>query len=447
MPMDPVQRRADDLRERKRPYSLPPRYPALPGWPLPCGDGWRGVLLGALGLALVGGIALFDHWTGPDLSFGVFYFLPIAAVAWWGGFAHGLLLSVAAAAAWHAVDTLDGSALSPAVRTWNDLIRFGVFVISSSLLTRLRVAMLHERLLARTDPLTGAANARTFYEALGAEARWSREVGRPLTLAYLDLDNFKQLNDRLGHSAGDLALRHLALAIRRGIRTVDILARLGGDEFALLLPETDSAAAMQVLTRIHQLLTQEMAGEGWAVTASVGAATFLQPPVDVDLMLRRVDSLMYTVKRRGKNRVEHEEVEADGDADAARPGVERRTAERRPSGRPARVWSEELGGGGELPATVRDISAGGVGLSLRHHLAPGSLVMIEPEGGQGAKALLARVVRSVAEEGGWFHGCLLYTQLREDELDDWCSEHRPEPVAPAEPEGLSRAGQPLAGEP
>jgi diguanylate cyclase (GGDEF)-like protein len=442
MAADAVQRRADDLRERKRPYSLPPRYPALPGQPLPFADGWRGVLLGALGLALVGGIALFDHWTGPELSFGVFYFLPIAAVAWWGGFAHGLLLSLAAAAAWHAVDSLDGSALSPAVRTWNDLIRFGVFVISSSLLTRLRVAILRERLLARTDPLTGAANARTFYEALGAEARWSREVGRPLTLAYLDLDNFKQLNDRLGHSAGDLALRHLALAVRRGIRAEDILARLGGDEFALLLPETDSATAVQVLTRIHRLLAQEMAGQGWAVTASVGAATFRSPPVDVDRMLRRADALMYTVKRRGKNRVEHEEAESDEEAGSAKSGADRRTAERRPSGREARIWSEELGGGGELPATVRDISAGGVGLSLSHHLAPGSLVMIEPADGPGGKALLARVIRSVAEEGGWFHGCLLYTQLKEDELDDWCGGQPREPSPHAEPEGLPGAGKP-----
>jgi diguanylate cyclase (GGDEF)-like protein len=431
MAITPVQRRADDLREGERPYSLPPRYPALPGRTLPCGDGWRGLLLGALGLALVGVIALFDHCTGPELSFGVFYFLPIAVVAWWGGFAHGLLLSLVAAGAWHAVDSLDGAAVSPVVRTWNDLIRFGVFVISSSLLTRLRVALLYERLLARTDPLTGAANARTFYEALGAETRWSREVGRPLTLAYLDLDNFKQLNDRLGHSTGDLALRHLALAIRRCLRAEDILARLGGDEFALLLPETDSAAAVQVLTRIHQLLTREMAAHGWAVTASIGVATFLRPPVDVDVMLRRVDALMYAVKRRGKNRVEHEEVETDGDA-VVRPGVNRRAAQRRPCGRPARVWSEEMGGGGELPATVRDISAGGIGLSSRHHLAPGSLVMIEPEGGPGGKALLARVVRSVAEEGGWFHGCVLYTQLKEDELDDWCCGHLTEPSARAE---------------
>jgi diguanylate cyclase (GGDEF)-like protein len=432
MAIIPLQRRADDWREGKRPYSLPPRYPALRGWPLPCGDGWRGVLLGVLGLALVGGIALFDHCTGPELSFGVFYFLPIAAVAWWGGFAHGLLLSLAAAAAWHAVDSFDGSALSPAVRTWNDLIRFGVFVISSSLLTRLRVALLYERLLARTDPLTGAANARTFYEALGAETRWSREVGRPLTLAYLDLDNFKQLNDRLGHSTGDLALRHLALAIRRSIRPEDILARLGGDEFALLLPETDSAAAVQVLTRIHQLLTQEMAAHGWAVTASIGVATFLRPPVDVDLMLRRADALMYAVKRRGKNRIEHEEVEAHSEAGAARTGTDRRAGERRPCGRPARVWSEELGGGGELLAMIRDISAGGIGLSSRHHLAPGSLVMVERDGGPGGKALLARVVRSVAEEGGWFHGCVLYTPLKEDELDDWCCGHLPEPSARAE---------------
>jgi diguanylate cyclase (GGDEF)-like protein len=402
---------------RTRPEASPAPAPT-PGTAPPFAEGVRGLLLGAAGLAAVAVIALFDYWTGPDLSFAVFYFLPVAAAAWWGSQPHGLLLSLAAAAAWHTVDSLEGPEVSAVARTWNDVVRFGVFVISSSLLGRLRNAIVRERLLARTDPLTGAANARTFYEALGAEARWSREVGRPLTLAYLDLDNFKQLNDRLGHAAGDTALRHFAQTVRGNIRAEDLLARLGGDEFALLLPETDSAAARDVLRRLHDLIGREMAAQGWGVTASVGVATFLRPPVDVDVMLHRTDALMYVVKRRGKNRFEHEEVAAERGADGGL-GAHRRAEPRLPCGRPARVWSEELSNCGEEPATVRDISTGGVGLHSRSRFPPPALVMVEPPPGCAGKALLARVVRCVPEDGGWFHGCVLYTRLKEEELREW----------------------------
>ena len=411
-------------RPRARGGALASVYPPLPGMVPPFAEGLRGLLLGVLGLALISVIGVFDLWTGPALSFGVFYFLPVAAGAWFGSLAHGLLLSLAGAAAWHVVDTLEGPPLAPVVRTWNDLVRFGVFTISASLLTRLRAAMAHERLLARTDPLTGAANGRTFYEALGAEARWSRELGRPLTLAYLDLDNFKQLNDRLGHSAGDRVLRHLAQAIRRNIRGEDVFARLGGDEFALLLPETDTPGALSVLARIHALLGEEMSGQGWPVTASIGAATFVRPPLDVDLMIHQVDALMYAVKRRGKNHFDHVAVSEAEAAGAGAGGAERRTAERLPCDRPVQVWSEELGGSGEEPATLRDISAGGVGLATQHQFESGSLVMIEPVGGASGRPMLARVVRSAPDGAGWFHGCVLYTRLQDDELGEWLGEER-----------------------
>ncbi|MCI0458113.1 MAG: diguanylate cyclase [Gemmataceae bacterium] len=421
----PVERRSHTTSASQRLHSAavftPTRLQALP-----FARGARGLLLSIAGLTAIALIGLLDYGTGPDLSFGVFYFLPVAAVAWWGGLAHGLLLSLASACAWHAVDWLDGVTVHPVVQTWNDLVRFSVLAISSSLLTRLRAAMHHERLLARTDPLTGAANARTFYEALGAEARWSREMGRPLTLAYLDLDNFKQLNDCLGHSVGDKALRHLAQTIRHVIRAEDTLARLGGDEFALLLPETGSREALRVLERVHLLLTQEMERQGWAVTASVGAATFLLPPADVDLMIHRVDTLMYAVKRLGKNRLEHEEVDGEGEL---RPRAERRGAERLPCDRAVRIWSEELDGGEEL-ATVLDVSMGGLGLYARQRIAPRSVVMVQPTPEGTGKAVLARVVRSVSAGEGWFHGCVLYTRLKEEELREWVVRAAPEEPPP-----------------
>src|SRR5207253_7376812 len=148
--------------------------------------------------------------------------------------------------------------------------------------------VMRERLLARTDPLTGAANARTFYESVALEAERATRAGRPLTLAYLDLDNFKRLNDRLGHAAGDAALVDLVRMIRPGLRAPDVLARLGGDEFALLLPDTDAEGAVALLTRMQEALTREMARAGRPISASVGAVTFEKPLWDVDLMIQQV---------------------------------------------------------------------------------------------------------------------------------------------------------------
>src|SRR5262249_59315277 len=108
-----------------------------------------------------------------------------------------------------------------------------------------------------------------------------------------DLDNFKQLNDRHGHAAGDEALRRVVEAVGLHLSGPGLLARLGGDEFALLLPGRAPEAAAELLRRLHGLLAREMARRASPLTLSVGAATFLRPSWDVDHMLRRVDALMY----------------------------------------------------------------------------------------------------------------------------------------------------------
>src|SRR6185312_6159583 len=105
--------------------------------------------------------------------------------------------------------------------------------------------------LARIDALTGVANGRTFYDLARVELCRFQRTGRPFTVAYLDLDNFKQVNDRLGHPAGDDLLRRVAQVLRDNTRVLDVPARLGGDEFALLLPETDAEDALPVLSKLR----------------------------------------------------------------------------------------------------------------------------------------------------------------------------------------------------
>src|SRR5207237_3552929 len=129
------------------------------------------------------------------------------------------------------------------------------------------------------------------------ESERARRLSRPLTLAYIDLDNFKQVNDRLGHAAGDAVLVQVVRTVCDELRGSDLLARLGGDEFGLLLPETGPEGAAALLTRIHEVLSDEMAGQGLPVTFSVGAITFHRPLLDVDQMIQRVDGLMYRAKK------------------------------------------------------------------------------------------------------------------------------------------------------
>jgi diguanylate cyclase (GGDEF)-like protein len=381
---------------------------------------WAWLLtLGALLAVML--IAWLDYVTGPALSLSIIYLIPVAVCAWWAGFAQGILLSLGGAVAWYLVDSLENPLIAAPIGLWNGIVRFGILVIVSSLVSRLHAGVQRERRLARTDPLTGAANGRTFYEAVAAESERATRTDRPLTLAYLDLDNFKQLNDQLGHAAGDAALVDLVQMIRPALRSIDMLARLGGDEFALLLPETDATGAVALLTRLQELLAREMARAGRSVTASIGAVTFLRPVWDVDLMVQKVDALMYAAKRRGKNRVEHVTVRNASDLRVSESlRLERRATARTVCHHPARVRREGEELSTEVFALVHDLSLDGISLRLEQRFSEGSVLIVEPLACQ-AKTLLARVVRSTAEEGGWLHGCELPTPLSPDEMQTWVS--------------------------
>ncbi len=369
------------------------------------------------GALLTGLVALLDLATGPHLQFGIFYLAPVAVCAWWGGFSPGLFVAVIAAAAGHVVEEIEAPAVSVAAGMWNDVVRLGTFTLVCSLVARLRAGMMRERQLARTDPLTGAANARTFYESAAAESDRARRAEGPLTVAYLDLDHFKHLNDRHGHAAGDEALRQIVRTVRLHLRSTDLLARLGGDEFAVLLPGVGSTSAMAVLARVQDAVAEEMTGRGWPVTVSIGAVTFMRPPVDVDVMIRRVDGLMYAAKRSGKARIEHIVIGAEGEKSG--PvwwGVERRATTRVVCDRAARV-SRDGETEGEF-ATLRNISVAGVGVYMERRLPLDTLVVIEPLSPQ-VRTLLARVVRVEPDGTGWMHGCVLAHTLESKGLGGW----------------------------
>jgi diguanylate cyclase (GGDEF)-like protein len=188
---------------------------------------------------------------------------------------------------------------------WNTAIRLSVFLIYSTLLSEFRIVLQHQTELSRTDPLTGILNRRSFYEAVSMELKKIDRYQRIFSVVFIDLDNFKSVNDAFGHLTGDALLVRVAECINRQLRGTDIAARLGGDEYAILMAETDEAAAQKAIPRIQTALIDEMAVAKWPVTFSMGVLTCNAAPSSVQDTLHLSDQLMYAAKRSGKNCIEY----------------------------------------------------------------------------------------------------------------------------------------------
>jgi diguanylate cyclase (GGDEF)-like protein len=254
----------------------------------------------AVGLVFI--IGLVDYATGDELNFDLFYFFPLVFVNWAYGKRSGIILSALSTFSWFLADHFSGVNYShPFFTAWDVFIRLGVFLIVTQLVTKWRNALHNEKVLARKDFLTDIANSRAFYETAEKEIARCRRYGEPITLLYLDCDNFKDINDRFGHKTGDQLLQTVAGTLSRTIRSVDTAARLGGDEFGILMPETDLQSAQEMLSRIRSQLGGAMEKFRWPVTFSFGVATFKTSPSSVDEMIRAADRLMYQVKENGKN--------------------------------------------------------------------------------------------------------------------------------------------------
>lgn len=264
---------------------------------------------GALGA--IAAIGWLDVVTGPDVGMSLFYLMPIVACGWWVGRRAAVAAGVAAAIAWLVADTVTHAPERALVSGWNAFTRLAIFVfvgmsVASSRRDRQRMA----RLLAlseesaRTDALTGLANARAFYERIGAELPRLRRSGAALCVAYVDLDNFKKVNDRFGHAAGDALLKRVAFVLRDCVRAGDSVARLGGDELALALWDSTASGAEQTCERIIARI-RALADEypGTDLGASAGVAWFATPPESVDAVVKAADEAMYEAKRAGKGRV------------------------------------------------------------------------------------------------------------------------------------------------
>lgn len=188
---------------------------------------------------------------------------------------------------------------------WNYALSAGLGLALACSLTVLRRGLRREQELARTDELTGLENRRAFYEHADREIKRAARYGKAFTVACFDIDDFKLVNDRYGHGAGDALLRLAAETAKRTVRESDTVARLGGDEFAILLHETTAAASETVIRKLQTAIRDAGRVNGRAMTVSLGAVTCLERPESVDALLRSADEVLYAAKRAGKNRARH----------------------------------------------------------------------------------------------------------------------------------------------
>jgi diguanylate cyclase (GGDEF)-like protein len=186
------------------------------------------------------------------------------------------------------------------------MLGLGMLINATFALLVLARVILDIQRLTRRDPLTDVLNRRALSEAIDEEHH-RLQRGKPYALVMIDMDHFKQLNDSLGHAAGDAALLQAVQELGTCVRDVDRFGRLGGEEFCVLLPLTDLAGAALVAERMRHNLEAssfEWQGKTWPLTASFGVAEALPEDVSADVVLRRADKGMYRAKAQGRNLVQ-----------------------------------------------------------------------------------------------------------------------------------------------
>ena len=261
-----------------------------------------------LGIALFSVLAIgwIRRLTGPEFALSLLYLVPIVSVTWTAGSLWGIAMALISTASWLLADlSMLGRFSHAAIPLLNEAFRLMVFLFIVFIIARHRAILDRHQELAMLDPLTGAANRRAFFRLAGTELDRCRRYNHPFSIMVIDIDDFKQINDTLGHHAGDQLLSTVVETINTHVRAIDIVARFGGDEFVVLLVRTDEVTAGPVTRKLQNQLLATMDSNRWPVTFSIGVATYRSVPETLEETLRAADALMYQVKHGGKNDIRH----------------------------------------------------------------------------------------------------------------------------------------------
>lgn len=248
-------------------------------------------------------VSLFVFFNNPTIFFPLFI-IPVLLVSWYGGSKAGILLSVFSVCLILVINFyIIPKHIDTHLLIYSSISLFISCILAAVLVTNFQKVHKVEVIAAGTDNLTGAANTRAFHIELANEILRSVRYKHIFTLAYIDIDNFKYINDTYGHTIGDDLLIQVVKHLKSSLRQTDVIARIGGDEFACLFPETSLEEAKTAFSKASDLLRIEMQNKKWPVTFSVGIVTFETLPDDLKQAMKVADDLMYTVKNSDKNNV------------------------------------------------------------------------------------------------------------------------------------------------
>ena len=231
-------------------------------------------------------LGIIDHVTGYEMAFFNILYLPILLVTWFSKSAFAVIAALLSAVVWLVADLTSGHQYSMLIiPLWNMFMRFLVFLIIIFLAHRLKRELEIEKRLSRTDILTGLSSGRYFIEQAKIEINRSIRFNRPISIAYMDIGNFKKVNDTFGHNRGDNLLSLVGNIIKNKIREYDIAGRLGGDEFAILFPETNGQQAEASINRIRHGFNDTITKDLNFVSLSIGLITYNKPAPSVQEMI------------------------------------------------------------------------------------------------------------------------------------------------------------------
>ncbi len=239
-----------------------------------------------------------------EMTLLLIYLIPISIAAWFCGIYYGIVIAILCSMSWLNIFIFHKAILIfDNLIVVNSIVRVLILLSCAVLLGKLHQALLHEKVLSRIDNLTGLANAKSFLEALYKEIDRSARHERVISIIYMDIDNFKTINDNYGHDMGDKALQETAKTLNSIFRPSDTVARMGGDEFAILMPEINNESAIIAAEKLRVEFHKMSEEKKWPISLSIGVGTFSGPQRNSDKIIQFVDDLMYSAKENGKNSI------------------------------------------------------------------------------------------------------------------------------------------------